>query len=251
MSLVLSRIVFVRESPMRPEVAEGFDLDERVSNAGDSMTCRQGDLTSPDGTPGIDNQLARLLPTVDMMTGGALDGLFQGAINNGQLLVGVTISNVEDRCDDDEVEVSVSRVIGMPFVGSDMTLDPGQTFDLNRNEQVTRMRGRIRNRVLETDPVTLPLPVTILDARFTLPFYGARMRLRFDEEGNATGLIGGGISVNEFIMIASTFNIPMSLKDSVASALRLFADLERDSMGKCQRLSGALDVRARHAFINP
>jgi hypothetical protein len=33
---------------------------------------------------------------VDSMTGGAFDGLIQAAVNNGQLLVAVTLDGVDD-----------------------------------------------------------------------------------------------------------------------------------------------------------
>ena len=69
-STVMVRLGFVRQGTDDPRV-DGFDLYGRVSTTSDNASCRQADFTSHDGTPGIDNQLAKLLPIVDSMTGGA------------------------------------------------------------------------------------------------------------------------------------------------------------------------------------
>lgn len=250
-SFVFARIAFVREEMGMTDVADGFNLDSRVSAAGDSRTCRAGDLTSPSGETGIDNQLARLMPTVDQMTGGAVDGAIQAAINNGQMLVVATVSGIDDGCNDDAVNVKVMRVEGMPFVGSDMAVDPGQTFDLMRMVPISDLRGHIENGTLLTDPAMLPLPVAILDEQFTLQFYDARIRLKLGRDGaDSPGIIGGAISLTEFAQVlAQIENIPESLKMQVNSGLSLFADLDRDAMGKCQKISGALRIMARPAFV--
>lgn len=248
-SFVLAKIGFVREVPMMVDVADGFNLDNRVSELGDFMTCRQGDLTSPDGERGIDNQLARLIPQVDMMTGGVLDGAVQTAINNGQMLVVITADGVDDLCNDSEVMLSVQRVSGMPFVGSDMLPDPGQTFDLMRMAPVTRAQGSITDGVLQITPTDLPLPIAILDAQFTLTFYGAHIKIKINPDGDSNGIIGGGLSLNEFRTVLQPLNIPDNLRNTVNSALTLFADLDRDPMAKCQKISGALRVIGRPAFV--
>ncbi len=251
-TFVFARIAFVREEMGVMDVADGFNLDNRVSRLGDVQTCRAGDLTSPSGETGIDNQLARLMPTVDQMTGGAVDGAIQAAINNGQMLVAVTVSGIDDACNDDSVDVTVQRVEGMPFVGSDMAVDPGQTFDLMRMVPISQLHGHITDRTLLTDPAQLPLPVAILDEQFTLQFHGARIRLQMSPTGDSHGIIGGAISLTEFAaVLAQIENIPESLKMQVNSGLTLFADLDRDAMGKCQKISGALRIMARPAFVLP
>lgn len=249
LTFVMARMAIVRTAPMMDEVAEGFDLDDRVSPIGESATCRQADLTSPSGERGIDNQLARLVPLVDQMTGGALDGAIQGAINNGQMLVTVTVDGVDDMCNDPAVDVQLRRVSGMPFVGSDMLVDPGQTFDVMRDTPSARTTGRIVNGVLETDPANLPLPIAILDARFVLNFYDARLRLAINTNGDGAGLIGGGISLAEFTSVVEDLTIPSALMMTVKGALALYADLDRNAMGKCERISGAMRLMARPAFV--
>ena len=250
-SMVLTRFAFVRQDTTRTNVSEGFNLDERVSALGDLASCRQADFTAPDGRTGVDNQLSRLIPLVDAMTGGVLDSALQTAINNGQLLMVVTLDDVQDRCNDPEVNLRFQRVAGMPFVGSDMRVDPGQTFDLMRDAPLTRGRGAIRDGVLTISPQDIPMPVAVLDTRFILMFYGAQLRLRLDDDGGAEGVIGGGISVAEFGATAMTFNIPSALQSTVRTSLQLFADLSPGDDGRCQRISGAMYISARRAFVNP
>ncbi len=249
-SAVIVRLGFVRQAMDDPRV-DGFDLDGRVSTSSDSTSCRQADFTSHDGTPGIDNQLAKLLPIVDSMTGGALEGAVQGAINNGQQLLALSVEGLDSRCNDEEVTLVIQRVAGTPFVGADMLLDPWQTFDAQRALPPTRVPARVRDGYVEAGPFTLPLPVAVLTASFTLNLYAARIRARLRDDGGLDGVIGGGIDREEFMTEVRTLIIGQSLMDSINGALSIFADLDRDASGHCTRLSAAVQVTARPAFVNP
>lgn len=251
LGVILVSYGFARVDPMRAAVVEGFDLDRHTSGVGDPVGCRHADFTSPDGLPGIDNQVARLLPVVDSMTGGAFDGLIQAAVNNGQLLVAVTLEGVDDLRDDACVTLRFQRVQGQPFVGSDMRIDPGQTFDLSRGEPETRAAARITGGVLEAGPFELPLPVAALDARFVLDLHGARIRATVRPDGGLSGVLGAGISVREFGDTISRYGIGASLQSSIGGALRLFADLAPDDAGACTQISAGLRFDARPAFVNP
>lgn len=250
-TMVIARFGFVRADTTRTGVSDGFDLDDHDSAPGDPVGCGRLDYTAPDGRHGVDNQLALLIPVVDSMTGGALDGAIQTAINGGQLLMTVTVEDLDDRCDDRSVTMVFRRVTGMPFVGSDMRVDPGQTFDQTRDLPVTRAHGRVENGVLVTDATNIPLPVEVLDARFTLNLYGARMRLKLDDAGGAEGVIGGGISISEFTATAESFTIPTALRGAIGTTMRLVADLAPDDNGRCQQLSAAVSLSLRPAFVNP
>jgi len=249
-SVVVARFSFVRADPMRAGVADGFDLDDTASTGGGTTGCGRADFTSPDGARGVDNQLSQLIPAVDAMTAGALDGAIQGAVNNGQLLVALTFEGLDSRCDDPDVTVVLRRVAGVPFVGSDMLVDPGQTFDVMRDQPVTRARGRVRGGVLTIDRTDIPLPVAVFGVRFVLNLYGARMRLRFTE-GGAEGVIGGGISVEEFTREVNTFEIPSALQTLVGTTLRLTADLAPGDDGRCRQVSAAMSLLTRPVFVNP
>lgn len=250
-TFVIARLGFVRGDPMPEGVSDGLDLDDHDSTTGDPVGCGRPDFIAPDGRRGVDNQLARLLPAVDQLTGGALDGLIQGAINNGQLLVALTVEDLDDRCNDPDVTLVVRRVQGTTLIGADNLLDPGQTFDLTRTEPVTRARGRVIHGVLTVDPTRIPLPVAVLDARFVLNFYGARARLRLLEDGGALGILGGGVSVREFGAETDRFGIDPPVREVIRTTMRLTADLAPDESGACQQLSAAVAIVARAAFVNP
>jgi hypothetical protein len=249
--VVLTTFGFARANAMRGDVVEGFDLDSHVSAAGDRVGCRQGDFTSPEGARGVDNQIARLLPIVDSMTGGAFDGLIQSSVNNGQLLVAVQLDGVDDLREDACVTLTFYRVVGMPFVGGDMRIDPDQTFDVDRAHPPARVPARIRAGVLETDSFELPFPVAALDARFTLDLHGARVRARVHADGSLTGVVGGGIVVQTFGETIQRFGIGAELQRIFLTTLRLMADLAPDSAGTCQQISVGLRFESRPAFINP
>lgn len=250
-SMVLSTYGFVRPDAMRGNSVEGFDLDGRVSTAGDIDGCRQSDFTDSRGVPGIDNQLARLLPVVDMMTGGAVDGLVQAAVNNGQLLIAITLEGVDDTVNDQCVSVVIQSVRGMPFVGSDMRIDPGQTYDLAPGERVTRTPARIRDGVLEAGPFDLPLPFAALDARFILDLRGARIRAVVRPDGSLSGIMGGGVPAVPLGETLIMYGIGSGLQQTLVGTLRLFSDLAPDASGMCTQISAGLRFDTRPAFVNP
>lgn len=250
MSAVVTRLAFARQA--MPGVTEGFDLDGRDNGAmGDSNSCRRRDFVDPSGRRGIDNQISIFAPALDAATAGAFEPLVNAAINNGQLLIGITVDHLDDLRNDDCVEVTFLRAAGMPFVGTDMTLDPGQTFALDHMQAITRVSARLRNGVIESGAFDLPLPVAVLTANFILNLKHARLRITLDEDGAMHGVIGGGISVPDLVQVVHTFKIPQALMDTVESQLRQNADLDPDADGACQLFSAALTFSARGAYFNP
>ncbi|MBL8605499.1 MAG: hypothetical protein JNK72_26445 [Myxococcales bacterium] len=249
-SAVIARFGFVRPAMNNAAVAEGLNLDNRVSTSGDSLGCRQADFTSPTGEAGIDNQLARLLPVVDAMTGGAFDGAIQGAVNNGQLLVGISLEGIDDPQNDPCVTLAFTRVSGSPFVDSNMLLDKGQTYELQRDRPVTRVSAALRNGVVTAGPFLLPLPITVLDANFVLNLHQAQIRATLREDGSLEGVIGGGISVSEFSDQVRTLTISQTEMNTITGALRVFADLAPEN-GRCQQISAGIRFLAREAFLQP
>lgn len=230
-------------------VVDGFDLDARRSKDEDSASCNQPDYIAPDGTEGVDNQLASLLPLVDGLTGGALDGAVQSAVNNGQLLLAFTLDDVDDLCNDDDVTLRVQRVSGTPLVGADARLDAGQTFDLIPEEIETVLPAAIKGRSVEVGPTTIPFPIAILDAQLTVRFYSGRLRIALAEDGSMDGLVGGGLDHDEVMERVRGLTIRENLMTTVDGAMRLFADLAPNEAGVCTQMSAAVRLSARSAFV--
>jgi len=246
---VVTKMKFV-EQPA-PGVSPGFNLDDRVSPSQDEATCGIKDLKDPDGREGIDNQLSVLVPVINRETNNALDGLLQGAINNGMLLVGFTFKHLESRKDDDCVDVEIRHLKGTPAVGSDGILDANQTFDTVKGDPVSIVRGTVRGGVVEAGPFEAALPVKILDANFILKIHRARVRITLRDDGTLSGLLGGGIAKQDILDNLLPLGIGENLKKVLPGTLDTIADLDRDEMGKCRQFSSAILVDGKNAFINP
>src|SRR5688572_16556007 len=66
---VLQKLALGREEP--EGIAPGFNLDGVNSDERDSRSCAKDDFVDADGNVGVDNQLARLLPLIDLAGEGA------------------------------------------------------------------------------------------------------------------------------------------------------------------------------------
>lgn len=233
-------------------VSEGFDLDGHVSGGSDPIGCRHADFTSPSGVPGIDNQIATLVPIIESQAGGVtLDSILSTAINDGQLLLGIELLGVDDLANDDCVTVRTRPLVGTPSLGTDGLVEIGQTFDAAAGgEQTLIPSARIVNGVVDVGPVPLTVPVAILDARFTLHIQAGFMHIEIHDDGVWTGKLGGGISIQEMTTIAMGLTIPARLMGAVAALLNGNADLAPDPMsGRCTQVSSTLIFESVTAFV--
>lgn len=249
-SIVVSRMTFIKAT--RPGVTEGFNLDGRVSTNDDASSCRRTDFTSPDGTTGVDNQLSLLVPVLETQTAGALDAAIQAAINSGQLMLGMSIEDLDDRHNDPCVRLVFRQLSGVPYVGSDQRIDPGQTFSVQRDQPVSTVNARMRNGVIEASGFSAALPIAVLDARFVINFHNARIRIRWrDDDLNFEGMIGGGIPASELSAVVQTLGIPNSQRMLFSRLINSITDMDPDAEGNCRLFSGAITFEGRSAFVNP
>jgi hypothetical protein len=248
-SAVISQLTFER---VNMGVSQGFDLDGRVSTESDSMSCNQADYTAPDGTAGIDNQASILFDAIDAATNNALTPAVQTAINNGQLLLTISLEHVDDPMNDPCIDVVFRKVTGMALVGTNGMLTPNQTFDVEPMQPTSTVHAAIVNGVVDAGPFELSLPITVLTANFTITVHNAHLRLQVAADGSLSGLVGGGISVADVIMIASGLKIGADTIDTIATTIRGVADLQFDAMaGECQQVSATIGVQTVPAFVNP
>jgi hypothetical protein len=247
-SSIVTKLAFTREAPKG--VAPGFDLDKRVSDGSDEESCLRVDFTDAEGTPGIDNQLAALLPDIEGVVGNAVDGLIQGAINNGELLIMMELDSVDDPVNDACVHQNVQLAKGLPMLGTDGVIEGFQTFRLDTQAPLNRAEnGKISGGVVTAGPVELGIPIKIFDVNFILKIHQAYFHYTMDEDGYIAGYLGGGIVPDEVIE---------GLKDGAGLgdilpifrlALKSSADLDPDENGKCRQVSAALEFKAAPAFI--
>lgn len=253
---VLTFATFARVIDDAANIAEGMNIDGIDSSMGDVETCGMLDYTSPDGEKGIDNQFGGLMPTIEKFVGSENIGqLLATAIANGQLLVLLAVDDVDDVKDDPEVTVRIAAGTGIPLLDASGKFITYQTFGVDRDRApVSKLKGRIKDGVVEFGPGDAILPVRVLDALFNLELHGAlgRIQLAPDEQGGGVamnGMVAGGIEVSAFKDIVKQLNIQDDVMGA-ASLIGLLADLAPDpETGVCTQVSAALRMETTPAFI--
>jgi len=258
---VITALGFTREAPKG--TAPGFDLDGRVSPADEQASCGKADLLSPEGTPGIDNQLALVLPDVEKQVGNAIDGIIQGAINDGRLLIALEVANLNDARNDKCVDMHVKLLDGKPTLGTDGVVEAYQTFDPRKEGQVEShavhgatengktVSGTIQDGQLLIGPFELRIPIAIFDVAFTIHMRAAYIRMKVDEEGNAEGMLGGGVSMEEIVEGVRKGAGVERIIGPIRAVGKAVADLAPNEEGTCTLVSAALSFKARRAFMRP
>lgn len=247
---IITALGFTRETS--PGVAMGIDLDRHVTSVPEEATCGRLDLKAPDGTPGIDNQLALIIPVIEKQFGNALDGIVQGAINDGRLLISFDLQNVNDTFDDRCVDMEVKLGEGKPSLGTDGVLDAYQTFDLRKNGQMISPAkgGKIEKGVFTIGPFPMRIPIAVFDVSFMIYFREAIVTFRIDEDGNAEGILGGGISIDEVADGVKDGAGVAKYLPEIRTAGLLYSDMGYDGeLGRCTLASAALTFKARPAFL--
>lgn len=231
--------------------APGFDIDGQVSDGSDAESCFKADLVDAEGRKGVDNQLAVLLPDIEAILGDAVDGLIQGAIQNGDLMILLSLDGAGDMRESKCVDTTFEIGQGTPTIGTDGVIEAYQTFELKPDTEVSEApSGRIAKSTMEAGPFELALPIAIFDVSFVLHIHQAQMRFAIDEEGKYTGYIGGGVVIQELldgVQEGAGVDKYIPVMNLVLGGA---ADLGRDEAeNKCKQVSAALSFEAVPAFV--
>jgi len=253
---VTTAISFARQ--VGDDSYDGLDLDGHVSVEGDVAGCFKGDFVGPNGELGIDNQFATLLPLVEEFVGEEnIDALLEGAIANGQLLIMLALTGVDDPLNDDCVDFRLGAGLGTPFLDTTGSYEPYQTFGFDEETAPpsSLQRGRIEDGVFTAGPGHVVLPVRILDAAFNLDLQFSHARLKVVRDpiaGGITleGLVSGGIHVDDFNDIVTSLNIGDDVIGAVVPIVAGLADLGMDEDGICKRVSAALKIQSTPAYLH-
>jgi hypothetical protein len=252
-AFLISTLGFTRVDAMTGQVP-GFDVDGVVSDGSDAGSCFKKDFVSPGGETGIDNQLALFVPELEKLLGDAVDGLVQGAINNGNLLILLDVESAAGLRNDECVDLTVQLGKGKPTLGTDGVIEAYQTFDLDTEGEVSHAQsGTIDNGVLSIGPFELAIPIAIFDVSFTLHLHHARFRFTVDAEDGTLkeGFVGGGIVPQEVLDGVKDGAGVAQYLPVLSLVLHQSADLEPDAEGTCQQISAALKITAVEAFVRP
>jgi len=238
----------------------GVNLDGDIDGSATTKNCAHENFTHPDGTPGIDNQMYRLIGCVYGWRKGGLPELIaherRGTSGLGMILIEVT--GVEDARNDDNITVTFYRSIDQfALDGSGRPL-PFSSYNIDMDGDGARygdsLKGAIRNGVLTT-----------VRGDVSLPFYGnynfmhpvikdMDLRLEIATEGTtADGLITGYYNVDRFLYYVGGMVGHTSAADSCPAMYRAAHELADGypdpETGRCTHLSTAFEVSAYAAFI--
>jgi hypothetical protein len=248
--VVMSEVWFARAEGT---TSVGFDLDGVTSTAGGGTGCGVGDLTTPDGVPGIDNSFAAILPALEAIGAEAIEPLLQAAIDDGELLLMMQLSGLDDRTDDDCVDLEVRRGKGEPTVGGSGRIVPGQTFDVDPEVPASKVTcAALQDGVVRATPLQIGLPLTIFDESLYLDLLGGTVQLTLREDGSVGGMIGAGISTAQLQEnLESLDGVESDIINLASSALAVRADLEPGEGGACTQMSVVLEFEAVSAYLFP
>lgn len=244
--LVARRLAFARLNEAAG-ISEGFDLDGALGG------CGVDDYTDPDGVTGIDNAMAKLIPVLETTEAAVLEPLLQDSVNSGAMLLMFGLTDLDGEADDACVDVDVFKGLGIPMVGYDGWILPNQTFEVNPDTPVTAApTAALVDGRLDVGPLdTVQLKITILDLQATVTLHDVRLRFEPEAEGRWTGLVAGGVVVQDIVDVATLQNVDPAVFELIGPFLELLADLAPDETGTCTQISMTLEFDAVPAFVYP
>lgn len=225
-------VLWVLSGLRLPEVNEqgrvdGFNLDDQVSSTFNEEGCQRLDATSPSGTPGIDNELARLAPVVDPILlsqfGTTVSDSVESVIFSGSLLVGVVFTPNGATYDVSIVELSPVGGIDYDSNG----IEAGQTWEvvgapLATITGVTSLEGRVVLRGFDLD-----IELAEVVGSPTLAISSSVLQLDLGPTAGAAMLAGGAD--------------PTPFRDAVPGAsLLIRSDLRLSGSSTCNGVSAGL-----------
>ncbi len=245
----------VNDPPMRigkGKVTYGMDLDggDRSSHAD------HAEYTSPEGKPGIDNQVARLTSCMRSVRvdDNRVNQSNDSGIRNGTYIILIRVSNVDDMQNDDSVTVEYSKSAdkfikdgaGVPLPDATMRADNKAT------EFHMQTTGKIVNGVLMTDPVD----THFIDNPASMFLRGARFQISMNEKGYGEGMLAGYFDKDSFwdswarsggTQQQNGYSCPALYK-----AMNELADGYKDpKIGEYTALSAAFKIKAVRTFVTP
>jgi hypothetical protein len=253
----------VSDPPMRVvegKYSYGVNLDGNNDGSATPNTCAHENFTHLDGTPGIDNQMYRLVGCVYGWRKGGLPELnaHEGRGTSGLGMVLIEITGVDDVRNDDDVTVTFYRSVDQfALDGSGRPL-PFSSYNVDMDGATPRYGDSLKGTI--SDGV-----ITTSRGDVSLPFYGnynflnpaikdMDLRLEISEDGaTADGLVSGYYNMDEFLYYVGGMVGHTSTADNCPGmyvAAHDLADGYPDpETGQCTHLSSAFEIGAYAAFI--
>ncbi len=254
----------VKEPPLRTikgKTSYGFNLDASSEDAATPKSCKHENFTGVDGTPGVDNQMYRLLGChYGWRHNGVLDTFGnEERRNSGRGVVLIEITGIDDPRNSPNVDVAFYRAIDPFPIDSAGRILPHATYRVDTNNGKPRYgavaKGKIVEGVLTTDPIDLSLPFYGNSAYAAIDLRDMNMKLdlTLGDDGKVRGLIGGYYDFDkwweyilkiEFLVATGDWSCP-----ALYTAAKELADGYPDpKTGECTSISSAFKIDALPAF---
>ena len=244
----------------------GLDLDGVDSKKDDGGPCAHDDFVGPNGETGIDSQHWRLLGcTAGYQPDGQIDRLYRSGsmIKEGYPIL-IELTGVDDRENDDEVEVRFFSSNDGVTMGSSGEVLPDLSLRVHENERYRSAPtpGKIENGVLTSEPIDiyLRLKQQVIDDEFF--FRDARVRAEFLPDGKISGVLGFYWDAENFYDVNNDHTIGEYHSGRIAAETRGYmcagiynaipriADGHPDpETGECTSISAQMHFEGTPAFV--
>jgi len=256
----------------------GLDIDAlyaQSKNFTPPGTCAHEDFTSPDGTPGVDNQFYRFSGCSPSFQSTGMSNIFATEMLTGSWGTLIEIEGIDDINNDDEVTVSLYANDDPIRLSTERKPLPYGTYASQADPHYrATTSGRIRNGVLTTDPVDWHSHWVVNSMFEDRPLDDAVMQLKLGQDGTLEGIIAGYAQIEEIYsfmygyrtardrfgnLAETTLRVGSSIGKAMVQghtcqgayqALYRMADGHRDpETGQCHSISMQYKIEAIPAFI--
>ncbi|MCB9508161.1 MAG: hypothetical protein H6697_10940 [Myxococcales bacterium] len=229
-------------------VVAGFDLDGLVSGPGDAAGCSKPDATGPDGTTGVDNQLASFLPLLAAL-GVSLEDLIAARVREGTLLMVMQMDGEFGACEG----LRFRRGEGVLLTDADGEPSSHQTLSLQPGSTVSTASTCTFNEDCAGDASgdSLVLEFAFLDREIRIDLQSWRGTFVGEDDGTLTGLIGGVVPLADVMGIVTSLGGcgDERIRQALEPIVPGLADIFPNEAGECQGISAALRVEAVPVFL--
>jgi hypothetical protein len=232
----------------------GMNLDGKVG---------PNDFTGPDGEPGVDNNLYRVLGCEAnyRLPSGVFQVFDQEEVpKEGENRILIELSNVHSLVNDDNVEVTMYRGLDpllMDATGKSAVPGGSERIDAKWGAKyIQHLHGRIVNGLLTTDAADIVYPWAVFYIATDEFMRGAHLRLKLTATG-ADGELAGYTDIeswySQLMRSYSTHHQSYGQQSapSLYKALRKMADGYPDQNGVNSAISSALHMNFVQAYIVP
>ncbi len=250
----------VQDPPQRTvqgKISYGIDLDGTTDGHKTAASCAHQKFTSPDGAPGVDNQLYRI---VGCIHGWRSDGFIEtnansDHLNNSKGTTLIEVTGTGDLPRNGDVEVHFYKAADNLPKDSTGKILPYASYRIDNIPLYgATAHGTIKDGLLTTDPADVRLPYFGNNQETNFFIRGLRLRLNIQPDGSAKGIIAGYhdldnwwdyVSKSGYLVGTGHFDCP-----SLYVAAHQMADGYPDpKTGECTALSAAYNVEAVPAFV--